>query len=351
MKIIPQSENPLEWLVMQTGFIPKPLLQAHFGFMMSKIIWEAIECNVLEAMANKPITAEDIAGTCNLNVKATTALLGALTGMHLVKFSNGKYMLTKASKKWLLKTSPTSYTAMMQFDNQVCYAWMEQANNFLKTGNGLQYHGQMTPQQWSLYQNGMTDIARTISKLVAQKIKLPNGPSAMLDIGGAQGIYASAMIDKNPQLTVTVMDLPEAIAAHSRKNHLRESKLVFRSGDILKDDIGQQQYDVVLMASVAHHFTDAENKTVARKVYVALKPGGSFFILEYFRKQPEAFSGDMIGSLQNFFFSFSSTSGLWDAAEMKTWLQKAQFKNIKTIHFLQLPGFGMVTGKRLENVY
>ncbi len=346
MKLHLQSQNPPEWLAMQTGFIPTPLLLAHFGFMMSKIIWEAVECNVLETLALKPATADEVAVSCQLDAKATTALLGALTGMQLVYFSNGKYRLTKDSRKWLLKNSPESYRGMMKFDNQVCYNWMGSTRVYLQTGKGLQYHGQMEPQQWESYQNGMTDIARNISQLAAQKIKIPVGPAALLDIGGAQGIYANALLQKHANLTATVFDLPEAIAVHRTWHHLPGNKLNFKAGNILTDDIGIEQYDVLLMASVAHHFTETENKLVARKAFAALKPGGSFYILEFFRKEASELRNDMIGALQNFFFAFSSTSGLWNDSEIKSWLQLAGFLSIRTIRFLQLPGLGMVVGKK-----
>lgn len=346
MKIILKSQNPLEWLVMQTGLIPAPLLLAHFGFMISKIIWEASECNVFEALAVKSATAAEVASTCKLNEKATTAVLVALAGMQLVKFSNQRYTLSKASKKWLLKSSPDSYCAMMQFDNQVCYGWLRNTGEFLRTGKGLQYHQQMKTEDWVLYQKGMTDIARNIGKLAAQKIKLPAGPASVLDIGGAQGIYAKALLQKHRDLTVTVFDLPEAIKVHSNSNLEPPGKLSFKPGNILTDDIGKDQYDVILMASVAHHFTEAENMLVARKAFTALTTGGLFYILEFFRKDASASGSDMIGSLQNFFFAFSSTSGLWNEGEIKSWLSGEGFSQVQTLRFAQLPGFGMVVGRK-----
>lgn len=346
MKINPQSQNPLEWLVMQTGIIPQPLLQAHFGFIMSKIIWEAIDCGVLEALAQKPATAAMVASACQLDEKATIALLNALTGLQLVKYEFGKYALSKASRKWLLKDSPESYQAMMQFDNQVCYNWMSHTGHFLRTGKGLQYHQHLQPQEWLLYQNGMTDIARNISKLAAKKIRLPSSPAKLLDIGGAQGIYSNALLQLYPTLTATIFDLPEAVTVHSQLGASTNNRLRFQPGNILKDEIGIEQYDIILMANVAHHFTEAENLLVAGKVLAALKEGGSFYILEFFRKEAAALSGDMIGALQNFFFAFSSTSGLWNAGEIQTWLQQSKFKQVRTIKFLQLPGFGMVSGRK-----
>ena len=346
MKIIAQSQNPLEWLAMQTGLIPHPLLQAHFGFMMSKVIWEAVDSGILESLAAKPATAQTVALQCKLDEKAVTALLNALGGLQLVKYQLGKYALTKASKKWLLKSSPESYHAMMLFDNRVCYDWLRTTGDFLRTGKGLQYHQQMQPEAWSLYQNGMTDIARNISKQAVKKIRLSNGNTTLLDIGGAQGIYTKALLQKYPALTATIFDLPDAIATHVQQNLKADARLTFRPGNILTDDIGVSCYDVILMANVAHHFTDAENRLVADKVLTALKPGGSFYILEFFRKEAAELSNDMIGALQNFFFAFSSTSGLWNANEMQQWFQQAGFQQIRTIHFLQLPGFGMVTGKK-----
>lgn len=346
MKIDLKPQNPIEWLAMQTGLIPQPILLAHFGFMMSKVIGEALDYGVLEAIAQKHETPKAIAQYCKLNEKAVTALLAALAGMQLVSYKKEKFRLTAATKKWLLKDGKQSYFSQILFDSKVCYSWMDKTGDYLRTGKGLQYHETLQPSEWKLYQDGMEATSHLISRFAANKIKLSATATKLLDIGGAHGLYSSALLQKYPQLSAQVLDLPEAIAANTQKPNPYPNRLLFTAGNILKDNLQSESYDAVIMANVAHHFTETENLLVAQKVFNALKKGGTFYILEFFKKDIASSSADMIGSLQNFFFSFSSTSGLWTAVEIKNWLSGTNYINLKTINFIQLPGFGIVSGKK-----
>ncbi len=349
MKISLQSQNPLEWLVLQTGLIPQPILLAHFGFIISKIIGEAVEHGVLAAIAPKQQSASAIASHCNLNEKAVAALLNALTGLQLVRYGNQKFTLTTASKKWLLKDSQQSYGPQVLFDSKVCYPWLSQTGAYLKTGKGLQYHETLQPAEWQLYQDAMQATSGLISQLAAKKIKLPAKVTQLLDVGGAHGLYSTALLKKYPQLFATVFDLPESVAANAQKPNPYPDRLLFTAGNILKEDLQHNTFDAIIMANVAHHFTEVENKMVAQKIFASLKPGGTFYILEFFRRDISQAAGDMIGALQSFFFSFSSTSGLWTAPEIKGWLAETGFQHIKLQNFIQLPGFGMVQGQKGVN--
>jgi 2-polyprenyl-3-methyl-5-hydroxy-6-metoxy-1,4-benzoquinol methylase len=222
---------------------------------------------------------------------------------------------------------------------------MNQVGSFLRTGQGLQYHDWMQPREWNLYQNGMESTAQMLSRLAAAKIRI-SGSASLLDIGGAHGLYSIELLKKNAGLKAEILDLPEAVAVHADKLNAYPNRLTYTAGNILTDDLPKEKYDVVIMANVAHHFTEIENIAVAKKVFDALKPGGSFYILEFFQKDMAASAKDMIGALQSFFFSFSSTSGLWSANAIKNWLQQANFTRLQIKPFLQLPGFGLVTGKK-----
>ena len=347
MKISLQSQNPLEWLALQSGLIPQPVLLAHFGFIISKIIGEAVEHGVLEAIAQKHQTAETIAQHCNLNEQAVVALLNALVGLQLIRYRNLQFTLAPASKKWLLKGSKQSYAAQLLFDSKVCYPWLAQTGNYLKTGKGLQYHETLQPEEWQHYQDAMQATSGLISQIAAKKIRLPQGATQLLDIGGAHGLYSTALLKKYPQLSATVFDLPEAIAVNAQKQNHNPERLCFTAGNILKEDLPHNTYNAIIMANVAHHFTEAENIQVVQKVFTALQPGGTFYLLEFFKKDISQAAGNMIGALQSFFFSFSSTSGLWAASEIKGWLAETSFRNVRIQNFTQLPGFGMVQGQKL----
>lgn len=346
MKIGAIAQKPLEWIAINAKLLPMPLLYSHFGFMMSKFLLESVDAGVFEFIRNEKKTVAEIAGACQLNEKALTGTLGVLASMGLIDQQNGLFSLTKQARKYLLKDSPDSVYWMMLFDNRVCMDWMNYFPEFLRTGKGLQYHDTFNDEEWRLYQNAMESAATGAAKEAGKKIKIPASAGQLLDIGGSHGLYSVAFCKKTPGLQSTILDLPQAVdkAAPILAKFGMGDRITHRPGNILTDEIGREQYDYVLMANVAHHFTAEQNQAVAKKVFAALKPGGTFTILEFMRQDAIKKDGDMLGALGDLFFLLSSTTGLWSREEIKGWMDTAGFSGANTTNFLSLPGFKGISG-------
>jgi 2-polyprenyl-3-methyl-5-hydroxy-6-metoxy-1,4-benzoquinol methylase len=348
MKLSPIAQNPLEWLALKAGLVPEPLAYSHFGFMMSKFLLEATDKGVFEAIGNKKVSLQHIAATCSLNERALHSLLGVLASMKLVNIKNDLFYLTRQSKKWLLKDSPDSLYWLLMFDNRVCLKWMDYTGEFLQTGKGLQYHDTFNEDEWFYYQKAMEAAASATSKEAVNKIPVPANATRMLDIGGSHGLYSVALCNKHPALSSIILDLPEAVqkAKPILKKYNMGSRVIHQPGNVLRENLGEAQYDLILMASVAHHFTFEENLLVAQKAYAALKPGGYFTIIEILKKDTIKYGGDMLSSIGDFFFALSSTSGTWTLEQIKQWQKEAGFIHHKKASFLTIPGYTSVTARK-----
>ncbi|MCW3079217.1 class I SAM-dependent methyltransferase [Segetibacter sp.] len=348
MKFSPTAQTPLEWIALKAGLVPTPLAYSHFGFMMSKFLLEAVDKGIFEAIGHQKFSIEKICTTCNLNEKSVKSLLGVLATMGLVRQNQQLFYLTPKSKKWILKDSPYSLYWLMIFDNRVCIKWMDYVGTFLETGKGLQYHETLTEDEWFYYQKAMEAAASVTSKEAVTKIPVPAGATRMLDIGGSHGLYSVALCKKYSGLTSTILDLPAAVekAAPILEKYNTGNKVTHQPGNVLTDDLGKEKYDVIVMASVAHHFTADENKAVAKKAYDALKPGGIFTILEVLRADSAKYNGDMLSAIGDFFFALSSTSGTWSLADITHWQKEAGFSPYKKATFLTIPGYIAITGRK-----
>jgi 2-polyprenyl-3-methyl-5-hydroxy-6-metoxy-1,4-benzoquinol methylase len=346
MKIGAIAQNPLEWIALKAKMVPMPLLYSHFGFMQSKFLLEAVDTGIFEFIGNDKKSATEIALGCKLNEKALTGTMSVLATMGLLNFGEGKFELTAQAKKYLLKDSPDSVYYMMLFDNRVCMQWMDYFPEFLRTGKGLQYHDTFNDEEWFLYQNAMEAAASGVAKETARKMKIPANATKMLDIGGSHGLYSAAFCQKAPQLQSTILDLPKAVekAKPILEKHHKEGRISYKAGNILTEDLGEAQYDYILMASVAHHLTGAENEAVAKKVKRALRPGGIYTIMEFIRQDKIQKDGDMIGAMGNLFFLLSSTTGLWSQPEIASWMTNAGLSGIESKSFLSLPGYKAISG-------
>jgi SAM-dependent methyltransferase len=101
-----------------------------------------------------------------------------------------------------------------------------------------------------------------------------------------------------------------------------EDRAVHRAGNALTDDFGAGVYDLVFLAAVVHHFDEAANPELMRRIARALKPGGIVAVWESAR-QDRAGRIRQIASLLDLFFGFFSEAGAWSRAEVAAWFRQA----------------------------
>ena len=95
-------------------------------------------------------------------------------------------------------------------------------------------------------------------------------------------------------------------------------RVLLRAGDALRDDLGDAEYDLVLMVSLVHHFDDATNRRLVGRAAAALRPGGRLAIVELMRPDGQG-GGSQMGAFYDLYFALTSQAGLWTAAEIRSW--------------------------------
>ena len=108
-------------------------------------------------------------------------------------------------------------------------------------------------------------------------------PAALhvLDIGCGAGNYTLKLLERLPELNVTLVDLsrPMLDRALQRISEATTANVTSIQADIRKLRLGEERFDIILAAAVFHHLrTDAEWHDVFAKCYAALRPGGSLWI-------------------------------------------------------------------------
>jgi ubiquinone/menaquinone biosynthesis C-methylase UbiE len=342
MRIGAIPETPLEWIALHTNRMPVPLVHTQIYFVFSRAVLEAFSLNVFEAFAKGEKTLQQAARSTGLNSRALKSLLNILISAGYISFSKNKYALTPLARKWCLQDSPESLYNQQLF-NGVCWEWMDHLHTFLQTGKGLQFHETFSPREWKLYQNGMENVASGSAKAAIRMLPKLNKPQQMLDIGGSHGIYCVELLKKYPDVKATIFELPDAIPAARKilKKHYEGKDIRYRAGNILTDELEEESYDLILVSSLMHHFTEQQNQVVCRKVSKALKKGGYFVIQEFLRPET-ANKMDMIGSVLDLYFNLSSTSGNWSKEELIRFQKKAGLEHLHTRGFVASPGYTQV---------
>lgn len=105
----------------------------------------------------------------------------------------------------------------------------------------------------------------------------------VLDVGCGAGNYTLKLLERLPNLDVTLIDLsrPMLDRAVQRVSRATTGHVTAVQGDIRKIELGEQTIDIVLASAVLHHLrTDSEWQSVFAAFYRALRPGGSLWIFD-----------------------------------------------------------------------
>jgi SAM-dependent methyltransferase len=335
---IPQS--PVEMMATMLGLLPQPLLETQIAMLLARTIMEASRLGVFEALKDQPLTAEEVAARCGGQPRAMAKLLNALAGCKYLRYDEGRYALVPFVRKWLVKDAPQSLhdKMLMQF-----FEWdsLERLGDFVRTGQPMDLHATLSPDDWGLYQRGMRATSSTWAPEVGKRTPVPKGAKDMLDIGGSHGLLSVAICRRHLGLSSVVLDLPEAIE-HSAPLLAGEgmgSRVVHRVGNALTTDLGVEAWDLVFVSSLVHHFDDATNRALAKRVARSLRPGGIFVIQEHVRSSTPEQAGQ-IGALLDLYFALTSEAGTWTFAEMADWQREAGLKPLRPLKFVTAPGNG-----------
>jgi SAM-dependent methyltransferase len=290
------------------------------GFRASRVILTANNFGIFEYL-NHPLPSAALAKKIKTDGRATEILLDALTALGLLRKTGGKYRNAAQASKFLVKSSPWYQGDMLRHSNELWKSWSG-LDEVVKTGRPNRAGG----RDYEVFIRAMHNNAapRVAGVIDAVGIK---GVETALDLGGGPGTYSRELAKRG--IHTTLFDLPDAIKVARRLGpQPKKGSLRFLGGDFHSDDIGNG-YDLVLVSQILHSLSPAESVTLLKKAGKALNRNGRVAIHEFLLEKDRA--RPVPGALFSVNMLVNTPSGRsYTPQEMKSWLIKAGFNNIKT---------------------
>jgi SAM-dependent methyltransferase len=372
------AETPLEWLALRANWVPTPLIDTHLAFAFARTLMVAVRLGVFEVFADGERSVGDVARRCATQQEPTERLVHALVGMGYLRPGRGpgSVALTAGARRWLTRASPHQVIdkVLFTFDE---WRFVEGYEAYLREGRTVDLHdalgrgtadgtsgdtlsaadrsvdghrahaaadggaapGDASP--WSRYQRGLWAVAGVSAAEVGRRTPVPRGARRMLDIGGAHGRFAAAILRRHPRLTGVILELEPAVAASAdllAAEGLGE-RLRHRVGDALRDTLGAGDVDLVFASQFNHHLSDADNRLLACRVAGALRPGGIYVIQDLARPHDAREARRArLGALLDLYFGATSGAGTYTVAAMRQWQTEAGLVPRSTAWLRTLPG-------------
>lgn len=258
------------------------------GFVYSQILLSCVRLNLFDRLAEGPASAADLAAQLAMPADSMTLLLDAAVSLKLAqRRSNGRYGLGPLGAA--LRGNPgviamIEHHAMLYNDLKDPLALLRGESDRGELARYWAYAARdgalLTPETVAPYTALMSASQPMIAQQVLRAFSF-RPHHCLLDIGGGDGTFLSAVAAQNPNLRCVLFDLPgvaEAARARFAKNGLA-SRAAAIGGSFLTDALPDGA-DVISLVRVIHDHDDDHVMILLRAVREALPKGGTLVIAE-----------------------------------------------------------------------
>lgn len=338
---------------LQAKYDAQKIAFAPIMFQASKALRDLGILKYLLKNRSKGATIETIAKELKLSIYGVKVLLEAGISLEMVMAKEGLFYITKTGY-FILSDELTKVN--MDFTHDVNYLGMFNLQDSIKTGKpeGLKAFG-----QWNTVYEALSELPEKVRESwfkfdhyysdYAFPEVLPHifasDPKKILDVGGNTGKFSIYCAKNNPNIQMTILDLPGQIK-DANKNIDKEdlnNNISTIALNLLDNSIPfPKGHDAIWMSQFLDCFSQEEILGLLNRSFEALDENGSLFILEtYWDKQEFPASTYSLHATSLYFTAIANgNSQMYHSDDMKSLIEKAGmyvetvFENIGVSHTL-----------------
>lgn len=279
----------------------------------------ALKAGIFEALADKALSANELAGRMGYNRRATEIVLEALSDTGYLLKEGDLFGLSVQTRKLFVDKASSDYAA-----NSFLHSWSLVKRwltipDVLKTGKPTER--KRTPEELAYFIGAMDEGSRDTAADIV-KLCLEQAPEAksVIDVGGGPGTYARLFAQHNTE--VTLFDLPDVIDLIHEE--FREQKFITLIGGDFTLSLPAGPFDLAFLGNICHIYGPEKNISLFKRVAQVLNPKGTIAILDFVRGYSPRAVLFAVNMLVN-----TESGGTWTEKEYRTWLTESGFQNFR----------------------
>ena len=318
---------------------PRPILDTAHGFWGSRALCAACELDVFTTLAGKTMTAAGLAVKLGAPERSLAMLLNANAALGFLRKRGEKYANAPVAEAFLVKGKEGYLGDSVLHMVGALYGRWAALTEVVRRGvpardlPGLPPRRE-TARDFTLAMHGMgTFVGRHLAGLLDLRPY-----HRLLDIGGGSGVLSAKLTERFPNLSATVLDLPEVCRV--------AKELCAKSPAARRIKMLPQSYtkrlprghDVALLSQILHAEGEAACRELLRRVHEALNRPGLAVVVEF------ALEKDKAGPAFPALFALNMLIGTREGAaysgeEILGWLREAGFRKARA---KRLPGYATI---------
>ena len=312
------------------------ILELMNGTVISAVLGAAMELGIFWLLAEKPLSAPEIAQSLNIPLNRCHYWIQLLGKLGLLEESDQGYTPSPLAREAILNVqSQETWAFQAREDRDLTLYVRDLASNLGKPMSDWQTVNRTPAEYFQQLEKDPLYTARFTRKLYQIHISFAEevanildvrGVKSLLDLGGGSGVVSFALLRKQNELTSVVVDADSVCQAGrelARENGL-EKRITYVAADFLHDDL-PTGFDVVMLCDVGLF-----SEILFRRIYDdVLNQGGRLVVVDKFA--PSRTGAPPSRLLAAFLASLESPAPSVDYITTEvvlTRLQQARFRDI-----------------------
>lgn len=280
---------------LEAQFLAQQIAFAPVVFQVSRLM---IKFGILESLADnyKGLTQKEIAEKAGISDYAAQVLLEASLSIGTVLAKEDKYVLSKAG--WFL-LNDKMVRANLDFNHDVNYMGLFYLEEALLNGKpeGLKVFG-----DWPTIYEGLSSLPEQVQKSwfgfdhyysdcsfeEALQLVFNSGRKVrrLLDVGGNTGRWAMQCVGFDPEVEVTIMDLPQQLQMMREQTAGKPGadRIHGYGANLLDESVKfpAPPFDVIWMSQFLDCFSEAEVTSICSRAAASMDENSRLYIMETF---------------------------------------------------------------------
>lgn len=260
-------------------------------FQSCRILRDSGILELVQQSGNAGMTLAEVTAKISLPRYGIKVLLESGLGIGLFCLNDGRYTVTKLGY-FMLRDAMTRVN--MDVVHEVCYRGLFDLDKAITEGRpaGLKSLG-----DWKTFYEGLSSLPTRARESwlafdhyysdaafpAALPLVFAERPKRLLDVGGNTGKWAVACAKHDPDVRITIADLPQQLelARAAIRKHNLENRIDFLATDLLDEaNPLPEGYDVLWMSQFLDCFSEAQIGSILRRTARAMRAGSTLYILE-----------------------------------------------------------------------
>jgi hypothetical protein len=269
---------------------PAAMMEMILNAWATQAITVAADLGIADALANGPLSAEELAAAVNADADALGRLLRALSSRGIFRRRrDGRYERTPLADT-LRSDAPVSVAGMARFVGSPLHRehWSH-LTDAIRTGEAVvpklrgkpmfEYLAE-EPELADIFNNAMTSVSETAIAAVTTGYDFSRY-ATIVDVGGGHGRLLAAILEATPPARGVLFDLPDVVVgvpAVFSERHVQD-RVDIVPGSFF--DAVTEGGDAYLLKNVIHDWPDDDAVRILGNVRKAAAPGKHVLLVEF----------------------------------------------------------------------